>query len=133
MATPATSGELDLGIMPEQEKLKSDCCPSVCDSMDQPRYPELTFRGPHADLFREKYGSCAPGDEYEATFRLRVKSSSDGEEEYDKRIEFCVVSIIGDVVEEEPAKEDAAKEENTEKSAKPKRMVKKQTTVANAY
>lgn len=113
------SGELDLGIMPDK-KDEGQCAPCCVSDSDKPRYPELCFRGPHADMFREKYGACAPGDEYEATLKLRVKVSADGESEHDKRIEFSVVSIIGDVVEEEPSATE-------EKPAKPasRKLVKK--------
>lgn len=98
-----TSEDLDLGIVPSKEK---DCVPSPCCAPeDKPRYPELTFRGDHAKLFREKYGSCAPGDEYTITMKLTVKSSSAGESDYDNRIEFNCTKIVGDVVEEETEEE----------------------------
>lgn len=113
--------ELDLGIEPQKDK--GECSPCCAPDSDQKRYPELCFRGDHADLFREKYGACAPGDEYEATLRLRVKVSADGENEYDKRIEFSVVAIIGDVVEEESTAEDDAPGEEAEPA--PRRMGKK--------
>ena len=118
------AAELDLGITPEKTK---ELSVSVPEKPESPSYPELTFRGKHADLFRQKYGNCAPGDEYETTMRLRVKSSSDGESEYDKRIEFCAVAIIGDVVEEESTKEDE------KPAAKPARKLSKKTEVAAAY
>lgn len=96
--------ELDLGIVTDKtDKSYMTCCDSGGDEL---RYPELCFRGKHADLFRQKYGQCAPGDEYEATFRLRVKVSGDSDSEtddYNKRIEFAVTAIIGDVVEESPS------------------------------
>jgi hypothetical protein len=116
------SGELDLGIMPD--KSKDTCCPSPCNPCeDQPRYPELCFRGKHADLFREKYGACAPGDEFEATFKLRVKVSGDSDSEtddYNKRIEFAVTAVVGDVVEEEPTEPATPAKPTTRKLAKAK-------------
>lgn len=92
--------------------------------MDKPRYPSLEFRGDHADLFRKKYGGCAPGDEYSMEIKLRVKLSSDGTSDYDKRIEFDVLSIIGDVVEEEST--EAADDEGAEPkpAAKPRKLGK---------
>jgi hypothetical protein len=78
----------------------------------------LCFRGEHADLFRKKFGSCAPGDEYIMTLRCKVRQSSDGESEYDKRVEMAVEAIIGDVVEEEG--EEPAEEKP---KAKPQRKV----------
>lgn len=109
--------ELDLGILPDKTS-KSDCCvpcnPCGGDS-DKPRYPELTFRGKHADLFKEKYGPCATDEEYEMTVRLKIKAFGDGPDDYDKRIEFSVLSIIGDVVEEAASD----KEDSTETDEKP--------------
>lgn len=110
--------ELDLGIMPKKETEICSPCKPCCPDTDTPRYPDMCFRGEHADLFRKKYGPCAPGDEYEVTVRLKVKSSSDGENEYDKRIEFNVTAIIGDVVEEE-----SSEGESDGKKA-PRKMVK---------
>lgn len=126
------SAELDLGIVPEN----SHCDPcSPCTKSDsaekekEPRYPTLCFNGDHADLFREKYGSCAVGDEYEVTLRLRTKAASDGSCEYEKKVEFNVVAVIGDFVEEESTE----KEEKPE--SKPGRKLAKKTTkeVAGAY
>lgn len=128
-AMKTETGELDLGIMPKKEEKGCAPCSPCCPPEDKPRYPELCFRGAHADLFRSKYGNCAPGDEYEATFKLRVKSSSDGENDYDKRIEFDVIAIVGDVVEEE-----AAETEGTEtKPAKPRRMATAKKTETASY
>jgi hypothetical protein len=125
----AESTELDLGIMPEKKDTEcKPCCPGDSD-MDKPRYPELCFRGAHADLFRKKYGNCAPGDEYDAEFKLRVKVSADGENEYDKRIEFSVLSIVGDVVEEEPSGD----EEKPTKPAARKLAKKNDKAMAEAY
>lgn len=88
--------ELDLGITPERNTSSEVCC----DKSMSAEYPTLCFRDKHADLFKEKYGPCSTDDEYECTVRLKVKAFSDGPDSYDKRIEFNVVSIIGDVVEE---------------------------------
>lgn len=107
--------ELDLAIMPDKPgEGPCDPCKTSPTQDPKPQYPELCFRGKHADLFRSKYGACAPGDEYTMTVRCRVKSSSDGESEYEKRVEMCVEAIIGDVVEEE-----ASKSEDADKPPKP--------------
>ena len=94
--------ELDLGIMPEESK--GGCCePSPCltskDESKKPCYPSLCFRDKHAALFVENYGQPSVGDEYEVTLRLRVNGTSD--RKWDKSIEFDVLSVIGDFVEEE--------------------------------
>ena len=124
--------ELDLGIVPSKDEDK--CCPAPCGmgDSDKERYPEVEFRGAHADLFRNKYGNCAPGDVYlfgtpGGGVEMRVKSSSDGESEYEKRIVFCMTKIIGDVVEEEAA------EEKEEKPEKPQRRVAGKKETAGAY
>lgn len=100
-----SDGELDLGILPK----KTDDLPKVCGpDSETPRYPDLTFRGEHAALFRKKYGDCASGDEYEMTVRVRVKvegTSDSKSDDYNNRIEFAVVAIIGDVVEEDAGEE----------------------------
>ncbi len=119
--------ELDLGVMPE--KTSMECAPCGPKPCDQPRYPELCFRGKHADLFREKYGSCAPGDEYEMTLRVKVKvsgMSDDKCDDYNNRIEFCALAIVGDVVEEE------ASEEASEEKPKPRTLKRVTKTTVNA-
>jgi hypothetical protein len=103
--------ELDLGIKDKDHS--GPCCPSPEKPEMKVRYPDLCFRGKHAELFREKYGNCAPGDEYEMTVKLKVKSSSAGESDYDNRIEFEVLSIVGDVVEEEGEEEEEEKPKST--------------------
>lgn len=123
-----SDGELDLGILPKasDESPKACCSPDT----DQTRYPDLTFRGEHAALFRKKYGDCASGDEYEMTVRVRVKvegTSDSKSDDYNNRIEFAVVAIIGDVVEED------AEEEKDEPAgdSKPARRVNKKETPEN--
>lgn len=114
--------ELNLGITPEKHSSEL-CCVKPQDD-PRPQYPEICFRGKHAEMFREKFGNCAPGDEYTMTLRCRVKSSSAGESEYENRIEMCAEAIIGDVVEEE------ADESGGEKKAvKPQRKLAKKEKV----
>lgn len=116
MATDAA--ELDLGIMDESHCNPCSPCGTKVDEQKEkkPSYPTLSFRNKHADLFKDKYGPCATDDEYEVTVRLRIKKFSDGECEYDKCIEFDVLSMIGDVVEVEGEKKE-------EKEQKPVRRM----------
>lgn len=104
-AESSDSSELDLGIKDKDHSMDSPCCAPEKET-PKVRYPDLCFRGKHAELFRKKYGNCAPGDEYEMTVKLKVKSSAAGESDYDNRIEFDVTSIVGDVVEEEATEEE---------------------------
>lgn len=122
------AAELDLGIVPESNHCEP--CPPCGKSEEkpkEPRYPTLCFNGEHADLFREKYGSCAVGDEYEVTLRLRTKAASDGACEYEKKVEFNVVAVIGDFVEEESTEPEEKPE------SKPGRKLAKKKEVAAAY
>jgi len=116
------SEELDLGIVKEPGSVM--CCEHDKKEL-KPSYPELCFSGAHADLFREKYGNCAPGDEYTMTVRCRVRSASDGDGEYQKRVEMCVEAIVGDVIEEEAGDE---KEEKPKTKLAARRISKAQSS-----
>lgn len=108
------SSELDLGIVPEKKTGMDTCCPPPCmPDMDKPRYPEMTFRGKHAEMFHEKFGPFDTEDEYTVTVRLKVKGFEKGEGEYNNRVEFNVCSIIGDMVEEESSEKDEEKPSKT--------------------
>lgn len=106
----ATDSELDLGIMPEKTEDKCNpCC--APEQSDKPVHPELSFDGPHADLFNEKYGPFQTDDEITLTIRTRIKKFSMGPERWDKCIKLSAIAIIGDVVEEEASGEKPEKEE----------------------
>lgn len=119
--------ELDLGIMPEKS---GQCCepsssPCLKNAEDpKPCYPSLSFRDKHVDLFVEKYGQPSVGDEYEVTLRLRVTGTAD--RKWDKTIEFDVLSVVGDFVEEEGSeKEEKGEMENEKKTVSVRKITKK--------
>jgi len=106
--------ELDLGSAPSSLGVPEQTKPSK----PKKSYPSFSVRDEVADRFKKKFGDCDTGDEY--TLTIKAKVSGTRSDEYGRSIEFQVLSVVGDTVEEEEEYEAPKKK----KGMKPAEMLK---------